>query len=137
VVRITADTNIYVSALAIGGKPLELLKLATSEKIELTISDAILDEIIRVLAGPKFKWTVKLIAETREFITELAITVVPTDHVEVVKADPADNKILECAQAGRSRVIVSGDKHLLRLKSYREVPIMTVSEFLSTWRSDY
>jgi hypothetical protein len=54
----------------------------------------------------------------------------PTDRLDVVKADPTDNKILECAVAAGSEVIVSGDRHLLGLGEFRSNPIMTVATCL-------
>jgi predicted nucleic acid-binding protein len=48
----------------------------------------------------------------------------------VVKADPSDNKFLECAVAAGADVIVSGDKHLLRLKQHAGIPIIRVADFL-------
>jgi predicted nucleic acid-binding protein len=48
--RVTADSNIYVSALLRGGKPLELFELARFRHIELAVSDAILEETAPVLA---------------------------------------------------------------------------------------
>jgi predicted nucleic acid-binding protein len=48
----------------------------------------------------------------------------------VVKDDPSDNRIVECAVAAGSDVIVSGDKHLLALGSFRGIEVMTVSDFL-------
>ena len=53
--RVTADTNVYVSALAFGGKPLQILEMAAQGLIRLSTSDAILQETIRVL-GDKLQW---------------------------------------------------------------------------------
>jgi predicted nucleic acid-binding protein len=50
--------------------------------------------------------------------------------VEAVKEDPADNRILECAQAGRSDYIVTGDKDLLRLRVFRDIAIVKIADFL-------
>lgn len=47
--RVTADSNIYISALMFGGKPLQILEMALEGEIELTISEAILSETLRVL----------------------------------------------------------------------------------------
>jgi putative PIN family toxin of toxin-antitoxin system len=132
VISSTADTNIYVSALAIGGKPIELLRLANAGKIELAVSDAILDEIATVLARPKFGWSAERIQDARQAIRKLARHVTPTERVEAVKDDPTDNIILECAQAAGSDYIVSGDKHLLRLKQFGNAPILKISDFLET-----
>ncbi|MDT5283385.1 MAG: hypothetical protein QOJ20_4580 [Mycobacterium sp.] len=47
--RVTADTNLYVSALQFGGKPQTLLDMAQDGHIELAVSDEILDETLRIL----------------------------------------------------------------------------------------
>jgi len=46
----------------------------------------------------------------------------PKRKISVVP-DKADNRVLECAIAGKANCIISGDKHLLRLKSYQNIPI--------------
>jgi predicted nucleic acid-binding protein len=51
----------------------------------------------------------------------------------VVKADPDDDKIVECAVAARSDYIVTGDKHLLMLGSYRGTRIAKAAEFLALY----
>lgn len=45
-------------------------------------------------------------------------------------SDPKDNMFLEAAVEGRADCIVSGDKHLLRMKTFRGVDILTVGQFL-------
>ena len=105
--RVVADTNILVSALQFGGKPKQLLDLAASSHIDLVLSEAILAEALRVFRD-KFD-------RSSEWLTE---------------ADPSDDRILECAAAGRADVIMSGDVHLLRLGNFRGVPIQRVAAFL-------
>jgi uncharacterized protein len=55
VFRVTADSNIYISALHFGGPPDDFLNLARAGFVHLTISDDILNEVTRVL-GDKFGW---------------------------------------------------------------------------------
>jgi uncharacterized protein len=55
----------------------------------------------------------------------------PDESVEVIEEDPADNRILECAQAARSDYIVSGDRDLLRLRVFRDIPIVKVADCLA------
>jgi putative PIN family toxin of toxin-antitoxin system len=131
VLRITADTNVFISALVFpGGKAFQLLQLARADKISLTVSDAILDEIGGVLAR-KFKWPPEDIAEARKWITGIARTAMPAVQFEVIKEDPADNRILECAVSAGSDYIVSGDNDLLRLGQYDSIGILNVSDFLA------
>jgi len=130
VLRVTADTNILISALIFpGGKPFQLLELAREGKINLTVSEAILDEMAGVLAR-KFNWQPEEIAAGRKWITEMARTVKPAVRLDIIKEDPPDNRILECAPAAGSDYIVSGDKDLLRLGPYDSIRIVRVAEFL-------
>lgn len=51
--------------------------------------------------------------------------------LDVIEADPSDNRVLECAVAARSDFIVSGDaRHVLSLGSHEGIPIIKVGDFL-------
>jgi putative PIN family toxin of toxin-antitoxin system len=135
VAPVTADTNIYISALNFGGRPLQFLELARAGAIRLAISDDILSEVRRVLQD-KFGWVperVEMAAAELESFTE---RVRPTQRLQVVGADPDDDRIVECAMASRSSVIVSGDKHLLSLGQYEGIPVMRVGDFLDRPRPE-
>jgi putative PIN family toxin of toxin-antitoxin system len=130
VLRVTADTNVFISGLNFrGGKPFQVLELARERKINLTVSEAILYEIADVLAR-KFDFKPEDIAEARGWITGMARTVTPRVELDVIKEDPSDNRILECAVAAGSDYIVSGDKDLLRLGRYDSIRILSVADFL-------
>ena len=57
-------------------------------------------------------------------------TVTPAVQLDVVKEDPADNKIVECAVTAGAEYIVTGDKDLLRLVKYESIRILSVVDFL-------
>ena len=126
---VTADTNVYVSALAFGGKPLQILEMAAQGLIRLSISDAIIQETIRVLGG-KFKWEDPALRELDTTIRSIAEVVEPTLVIDVIESDPPDNRVLECAAEAKSDYIVSGDRDLLKLGRFRDIPIVRVGEFL-------
>jgi predicted nucleic acid-binding protein len=69
--------------------------------------------------------TLKAIAKVGEIVT-------PRFTLDVIREDPADNRILECAVAGKADLIVSGDRHLLKLKSYEGISIVRPIDFLRT-----
>jgi putative PIN family toxin of toxin-antitoxin system len=119
---VTLDTNIYVSALQFGGKPMALLEMGLEGEIHVAISQAIIDETLRVLRE-KFSWGPAGIEDARTLITAAAHTVSPTQTLSVVKHDPPDNRILECAAESGSDFIVSGDRDLLRLGRHGEARI--------------
>jgi putative PIN family toxin of toxin-antitoxin system len=105
------------------------LQLARTGRISLTVSEAILDEIGGVLSR-KFDWPPEDITDARKWITEIARTATPAVQLDVIKEDPPDNRILECAVAAGSEYIVSGDKDLQRLGRYDSIRILSVSDFL-------
>jgi uncharacterized protein len=129
--RVVADTNILVSALQFGGKPKQLLDLAVDGQIELAVSDAIIAEALRVLRD-KFERTPEWLAEADRQIRVVARLVEPTESITAIEADPTDDRILECAVAAEPEVVVSGDRHLLDLKSFRGMPIQRFADFLRT-----
>ncbi len=127
-IRVVADTNIYISALMFGGLPGRFLDLAFSRAFALVSSRAILDELDEKLRG-KFAVSNKDAALVRARLEETADWAEPDFALQVVADDPDDNRILECAVSGRADLIVSGDRHLLRLGSYEGISILTVRQF--------
>lgn len=94
--RVTADSNILVSAFLRGGKPLELLELARAGQIELAMSDDILNETARVL-GTKFTVPADDVEAFGHEVRGFSRLVTPTEKLDAVPQDPTDNTILECA----------------------------------------
>ncbi len=127
--RVTADSNIYISALNFGGIPDKILDLARDGWIELAVSGAILDEVVRVLQD-KFGWSQDAVGMARIQICGFAELVTPDRAIEVVKDDPTDNRILECAAMGGSAFLVTGDRHLLKLGRFEGTLIVAPSVFL-------
>ena len=103
--RIVADTNIYISALNFGGPPDQVLALARRGRVELFISKPILDEIEGVLTK-KFHWPVARVREALGVIREFARIVEPSERIAVIKKDEPDNRVLECALAAKATIVV-------------------------------
>jgi len=96
------------------------------------LSREILDEYLRVLSYPKFDLSEGEIKELiQEEILPYAEVVKPKKRLRVVQRDPSDNKFVECAVAGKARVIISGDKELLSLGRYRQIRIQSPAQFLA------
>lgn len=127
---VTADTNIFISALVFGGGPGRFLEAARRGLFRLDLSPAILAETLRVLAE-KFDWSQPMLDLAEHRLTEIAILALPAISIDAVPADPDDNRVLECAVAAGSRYIVSGDGDLLGLGSYESIRILRVSDFLA------
>ena len=121
--RAVADTNIYISAFNFGGAPDEVLTVARRGQMELFISAPILDEIARVLRR-KFEWPPGRMRDAIAAVGAFARTVEPHERVTAVSRDEPDNRIIECALAAKASIIVTGDSHLLELRSFRRIKIL-------------
>ena len=106
-----------------------MLELAREGKINLTASKEILDEMAEVLVR-KFNFTAEEAAEAQRRISAIARAVMPAVQLAVIKEDPDDDRILECAVTAGSDYIVTGDKDLLRLRQYDAIRIVNVADFL-------
>jgi len=131
-VRVVLDTNTVISALLFSGISSNLVSLWQKGLITPLLSREILDEYLRVLSYPKFELSEGQIKELiQEEILPYAEVVKPKRRLRIVRRDPSDNKFLECAVAGKARVIISGDKDLLSLGRYRQIRIQTPAQFLA------
>ena len=129
--KVVVDTNVLVSALLFGGTPARLIDLWQVGAIKPLASKQIIDEYLRVFTYPKFK----LSEEEINFL--LYQQILPYFNVidvhpgpEIIKKDPQDDKFIRCALAGKAKFIISGDQHLLALKSHRKIKILSPAEFI-------
>ena len=131
--EVVLDTNVLVSALLASGVPRRLLLKISEGKLGLVISPRLLLEIVTVFARPKFRSLIpeSRISELVSLVHQSARIVKPEVKAHVCR-DPKDNIVLECALAGKVAAIVSGDKDLLALHSFRRIPIVSPKEFLSS-----
>jgi putative PIN family toxin of toxin-antitoxin system len=133
-VRLVLDTNVVISALLWGGTPERLIELAGDGSVELITSQALLDELSELLGRPKL--AAKLAREGQsaaEIIARYAQAAEVVDASPVVESrvrDPDDAAVLGCAIAARAEAIVSGDKDLLSLGVYQEIPILSPARCL-------
>lgn len=78
----------------------------------------------------KFDFEIGKLELFEELILAISELVEPKIKINIIKDDPDDNKILECAVEGKVNYIVSGDKHLLRVRAYQGIKIITPREFM-------
>lgn len=128
--KITADTNILISAIITKGNEFQLLKLARFGKIQLILSPQILKEFKEVISRPKFGFSQEQISNALKQIINISSIVMPSVKINIIKDDAEDNKILECAVSGKVDYIVSGDSHLLKLKEYKGIKIVKTADIL-------
>lgn len=128
-ILVVADTNVFISALMFGGLPGSFLDLAFMRSFLLVTSPALLEELDEKLRL-KFEVSQDDADLIRGRLEAVAFVVKPDMVLDAVAEDPDDNRVLECAVAGKADYIVSGDRHLQKLGSYRGVPILTVRQFM-------
>ncbi len=133
--RIVVDSNVVISGLLFGGPPARVLSHLIEGSVLCFTSLPILDEIRNVLRRPKFGLSPEQSLSFVEELHALCRVVNPTERVHVIEADPDDNIVLECAMAANASIIVSGDSHLLDLGQWRDIQILSPSDFLKTIES--
>ena len=128
---VVLDTNIFISAVFWEGKPYILVKKAINQEIIVFISNYIIDEIRKVLVRD-FNLEKQEIEDIVNDVLYFTHLIEPKESVTVIKDDPKDDKILDCAIACNANFIVSQDNHLLNLKIFRGIKIASPEEFLKT-----
>ena len=128
--KVVLDTNIFISGIHWPGPSGKVLISWFDDLFELVSSEEIVEEITRVLMNFKVPLSTTTINLWKNIILEKSIIVKPTEIISIVKEDPGDNKIIEAAVAGNANYIISIDKHLLKLKEFRNIKIIKPEDFL-------
>ncbi|MEW6222665.1 MAG: putative toxin-antitoxin system toxin component, PIN family [Candidatus Hadarchaeota archaeon] len=131
-IKIVADTNVLISALISGGKPRQLVLRIDGVDAKLVSSKPLLDEMISVLARDRIRRYVSGtdVSEFLRYLGKRMILVEVMSKFRVVKEDPKDDVIVNTAYSAHADYIVSGDKHLTSLKSFKGIKIITVDKML-------
>ena len=103
--------------------------MTTQGKIKVYVSAEILLEV-SVKLHEKFGWNQSQVEIALQAISKITTVVKPKTRVSLVKKDPTDDKIIECAIEAQAGYIITGDKHLLSHKRYNQIHILTPSEFV-------
>lgn len=132
--KITVDTNILISATFWLGNPYKIIKKVEERALDLVLSTDILREFEEIMRLDKFQLKLKnaniTINEVVGKYMEISELADISGRVKAVKSDPDDDKVLECAVNGKADFVVSGDRHLLELRAYRGIRIITAKEML-------
>lgn len=129
--RVVFDSNVFISAFLFGGMPRSALASAIDGAVVCIMSVPLLDEIRDVLQRPKFGLSVDQALAFVEEIHALSLVVRPPRRLRVIAADADDNRVLECALAGKADTIVSGDAHVLALRAWRGIRVLAPSAFVA------
>ena len=126
------DTNILVSAFAIGGKPALILDLVVDGEVEGATSERLIGELTRIL-GDKLGFDSRQLDEIGSIIRTTFTVLESPVNPPAISRDPDDDHVLEVAKVALADFIVSGDKDLLVLGKYLDIPIVTSAVFLERY----
>lgn len=130
--RAVLDTNVVASRLLWGGVPRQLLQAARDQQLQLYTSTLLLLELTDILGRAKFARKIAAAQLSVDQLVErysLLVTVVhPAVIAPTILNDPDDDQVLACALAASAELIVSGDRHLLDIKAFREIRIVTAAQ---------
>jgi putative PIN family toxin of toxin-antitoxin system len=131
-VKIVLDTNVLVPGVFFVGPPYQILKAWSDGEIQLAVSPEIIDEYRRVgeiLAAdhPSIDFTPVL-----EYILQNAEIYQVQSLAEPVCVDHDDDKFLACALESGSKLIASGDRHLLNVSGYHNIEVLKPRDFVNT-----
>ena len=133
-IRITVDTNTLISASFWHEPSEKIINKAENKELILVLSEQILEEYHRVLDYEEIKEKIRdkdlEMKQALLRIGMIAEIIEVKSKIELIKEDPSDNKIIECAFDGRANYIITKDNHLLKYKEYKGIKIITPEEFL-------
>ena len=132
--NVVLDTNILISAsINNDGLPAQIIKLVAASKITNYTTYDIIEEIKRVFEKVYIKNAVT--GKDKDFLIkgfiDRSIIIIPRFNEKVINEDPSDDKFINCALTSKSN-IVSGDSHLLKMRKYKGITIMSAKEFLES-----
>ena len=131
--RIVLDTNVFVSGVFFNGPPYQILHAWQNGQVQLVGSREVFEEYGRV--GRR-------LAEQFPGVSLDPFLTLLLAHAQVVEApplpqqicsDPDDDKFLACALAGECRIVVSGDRALLKTSGHRRIQVVTPRTFVDRY----
>lgn len=134
--RVVLDANIFVSSLISDkGNPARIIDWWLAGEFEVLVSQAILDEVLRITDYKRIQNKYARVRENRlefvDLISRQGVFVDPEGPLNVIGADESDNRYIECAMTGGAAYVVSGDEHLLVLGEYKGIAIVTPATFVA------
>jgi len=135
-IKAVYDTNILVSSFIGKGPPHIVFDAVLKSKVKLISSLEIIEEFNEVIPRKKFCFTEKQIKKAKSIVLRVSNIIEPKEKIWIVKEDPDDNKFLECAKAAKVKYIVSGNIHLLKLKKWSNINIVTANEFMKILKGE-
>lgn len=126
---VVLDTNVYISSIFWEGAPFIIVKKAIKQEIRVYISSSIINEIRKVL-NRDFSLSKQEIDDIVSSLYNFTHLIEPKEKFDIIKDDPSDDRILECAVTCNAKYIISYNNHLLNLKEFRGIKMVAPKEFL-------
>ena len=128
--KVVIDTNVFISGVFFSGPPYQILKAWRDGNLQFVLSLEILDEYYRVGDELSTQFPETDLNPIIELIT-IKAELVEAQHLnEAVCDDPDDDKFFACAIAGGAGLIISGDKHLLKMSGYQGIKVVSPRQFV-------
>lgn len=132
--KITVDTNVLISSTFWYGPSFKIIEKVENKEIELILSVEIIEEFMDVLNYEEIQQKIKNknleMKRTVEKVVSISTIIESEQKFNIIKDDAEDNKIIECAVGGNVDYIISQDNHLLNLKEYEGIKIISPEDFL-------
>jgi hypothetical protein len=132
--KVVLDTNVLVSGVIASGYSASIVDAARREEIKLVTSAHLLEEFSVVISrrhiARKYPQAAKNADVLLDFVRAFAILTTGIPSEDSLSPDRDDDFVLACALDGNADCIVSGDPHLLNLRTYKGIPILTPKEFV-------
>lgn len=128
--KVVIDTNVFISGVFFSGSPYQVLQAWRDGKIQLVISPEIMTEYRRVGEILSHERPGVDLSKILDYVFQNAVFFEAPVLSEPVCTDPDDDKFFACALASGSKLIVSGDKHLLKASGYHEIEVLKPNEFI-------
>jgi len=132
--KITTDTNVLISSTFWEGASDKIMQKVENREVELVLSKELISEFTKVLDYDEIKDKIKdknlEVRRSVEKIVSISTIVEPKQRFEIVKNDPDDNIVINCAVEGNVDYTVTQDDHLLKIKDFKGIKIVKPEEFL-------
>ncbi len=127
--KVIVDTNVIISGIFFSGPPSTILRAWRNKKIQIVVSPAIVDEYQRVGRELEKRFSQINVEPFMELLMIEGHLVNAPLQLNPVCEDRDDEKFLDCAIASQTKIIISGDKHLLKLTGYKDIEIIKPRAF--------
>ena len=128
--KVVIDTNVFISGIFFDGAPYRVLQAWRDKHLELLITVEIFAEYQRVADIFAQEHPGIDLSKILEYLLNHAEIFIAAPMPEQVCVDADDDKFIACALASGSKIIISGDKHLLSVSGYHNIEVLKPSDFL-------